>query len=63
MSSLSREALASVQREKLRTLLEATLASNPFYSAKLGAAGVNGELDGLEDFVARRDAELPDTVR
>ena len=53
MSPLNREALASVQREKLRTLLEVTLASNPFYSAKLAAAGVSAELDGLDDFVAR----------
>ena len=53
MSSLGREALASIQLERLRTLLTETLANNLFYSAKLRAAGVSAELDGLEDFSAR----------
>ena len=53
MRSLDRGALRSLQLEKLRSLFKATLASNPFYSAKLGAAGVGAELDGLEDFAAR----------
>ena len=53
MRSLNREALAPVQLEKLRTLLKETLANNPFYSAKLRAAVVGAELDGLEDFSAR----------
>lgn len=39
------------QLERLRALLAVVLESNPFYSAKLGAAGVGPELQSLDEFV------------
>jgi phenylacetate-CoA ligase len=59
MSSLDRGALRSLQLEKLRALLKTTLASNRFYSAKLGLADVGAELHGLEDF----EASVPFTLK
>lgn len=53
MRSLGRGALESLQLKKLQALLKTTLASNAFYSAKFGLAGVSADLDGLEDFSAR----------
>jgi len=39
--------------ERLRVLVAALLESNPFYSAKLRAAGVQSGPDRLEEFTAR----------
>lgn len=51
--SPSRIAIEALQIRKLQTLLATVLAHNPFYSAKLQAAGVRAGLASLTDFVSR----------
>jgi phenylacetate-CoA ligase len=46
----SREAIAADQLHKLRTLLRAASATNPFYSPRLRHAGLAGEVASLDDF-------------
>ncbi len=53
MSNLRRDALRSYQLQQLRALLTVTLESNPFYSAKLRAAGVDAPPESIEDFTAK----------
>ena len=50
--SASRSELRAHQLQCLRELL-ATLGQNRFYAPRLAAAGVDGELESLEQFVAR----------
>ncbi len=60
LSTLDRPALEHVQLDKLRALLGDVLQNNPFYRAKLAAAGLGdaGDLGTMEDY--RR---LPFTTR
>lgn len=50
---LDRDAIQAAQIQKLRSLMEAVLASNPFYSAKLKKAGVTADIQSLSDFISR----------
>ena len=49
----SRAAIQVRQLEKVQTLLDVVLRSNPFYGEKLRAAGVDGPTGSLSDFSAR----------
>jgi phenylacetate-CoA ligase len=51
--SLDRAAIEALQTERLRNLLAAVLAHNPFYSARLQKAGVSAGLASLAEFTAR----------
>lgn len=50
---VDRGVLEGRQLSRLRALLSAVLASNPFYSAKLRGAGVSADLASLSEFVER----------
>jgi len=51
--SLDRNAIEAHQLEKIRALLSTVLRKNPFYSAKLQAAGTPTSINSLADYAAR----------
>jgi phenylacetate-CoA ligase len=53
MTSPDRSAIERRQLEQLRSLLGELIGQNPFYSAKLRAAGVDACIDSLSDFSGR----------
>ena len=49
----SREAIRAHQLTELRRLLDAVAAGNPFYKPILKQAGLDGQIESLDQFISR----------